>query len=499
VPTSLLFGRPQLAVAVTCLLGFGVLIGSAVSPAADSDATRSVVVALSSPPPAAGPAAVEAPSPAPARTAAPEPAQVRAPAEVASGQPSSPKSRTPSPAPGSLGAPVDPFALPPIRHVFLIVLSDQGYTSAFGPSSMGPYLARTLTAQGELFPNYFAVASGELANGIALLSGQGPKPQTAANCPQYVDLAPAAPATAGQFIGAGCVYPTPAHTLADQLIANGLSWRAYVEGLGGPPSAGTSTCPHPASGAVDERNAPRPGEGNVTWRNPFVYFHSLTDSGGCATNDVGLDRLPADLKLGRRAPSLSYIVPSRCDDGSEQPCATGQPSGLPAADAFLRRIVPEIQSSPAYRDHGLIAITFDQAPQSGPGADASACCGTPQYPNLPPAPVATSGSATPSPSEVSPTGASAPSTSPAANAPASALGPTTPSGGGGQVGLLLISSYVQPGTVNPTDYFNHYSLLRSLEDVFNLEHLGYAADPALPAFDKSVFNAKTAGGKQAGH
>ena len=33
-----------------------------------------------------------------------------------------------------------------------------------------------------------------------------------------------------------------------------------------------------------------------------------------------------------------------------------------------------------------------------------------------------------------------------------------------------------------------YRLLRSLEDLFGLDHLGYAADPALPAFDNSVYN-----------
>jgi phosphatidylinositol-3-phosphatase len=32
-------------------------------------------------------------------------------------------------------------------------------------------------------------------------------------------------------------------------------------------------------------------------------------------------------------------------------------------------------------------------------------------------------------------------------------------------------------------------LLRSIEHLFGLDHLGYAADPALPAFDKAVYNA----------
>jgi hypothetical protein len=57
------------------------------------------------------------------------------------------------------------------------------------------------------------------------------------------------------------------------------------------------------------------------------------------------------------------------------------------------------------------------------------------------------------------------------------------------VGLLLLSPYVKAGTENTTDYFNHFSLLKSFEDLFSLDHLGYATDPALPAFDRVVYNA----------
>ena len=45
---------------------------------------------------------------------------------------------------------------------------------AFTPTSPAPYLATTLTSQGELLSNYYAVTQGELANEIALMSGQGP-------------------------------------------------------------------------------------------------------------------------------------------------------------------------------------------------------------------------------------------------------------------------------------------------------------------------------------
>ena len=106
----------------------------------------------------------------------------------------------------------------------------------------------------------------------------------------------------------------------------------------------------------------------------------------------------------------------------------------------------------------MIAITSDQAPQTGPSADSSSCCGTPAYPNLP------------------------------ATTPAPASGPVKASGGGGRVGLLLISPYVKAASVDESSYFNHFSLLRSIEELFSLAPLGYAANPALSGFESAVYN-----------
>jgi phosphatidylinositol-3-phosphatase len=68
---------------------------------------------------------------------------------------------------------------------------------------------------------------------------------------------------------------------------------------------------------------------------------------------------------------------------------------------------------------------------------------------------------------------------------------TTPIGGGGQVGLLLISPYVKPDSIDVVDYFNHFSLLASIENLFGTHRLGYAGIPGLPVFGLGVFNAYT--------
>jgi phosphatidylinositol-3-phosphatase len=508
------------AVAVMALLAFGVLVGSAVSPVAPSGAAAPILLAITQAAKAVKPAPVSE-AQAPPTTEAATPA-VTATTEAA--PTSTTKTPTPSAAKGKekgegTTTPSGADKEPPIKHVFLIVLSDQGAEAAFGPSSSAPYLAKTLTGEGELLENYYAVGEGELANAIALISGQGPTPQTTSDCPQYTDLTPGTVGAEGQVLGSGCVYPRPTLTLADQLAGAGKTWKAYVEGIEAAGPGQPASCRHPTLGASDPSNTPNPGDAYVTWRNPFVYFHSLIDGTECAQDDVGLGQLTSDLKAASTTPSLAYVVPGRCSDSSETLCVPGQRTGLQAAEAFLRKVVPEIKASAAYKEGGLIAITFDQAPRTGPGADSRGCCMTTTYPNLPAAaptnapptaasPTTTSAATTPSttmsPTTTPTTGATTPTTPPTTSTSGASTSGTSTNGmgtsgvsgaqpptpaGGGRVGLLLISRYVKPGTLNVTGEYNHFALLRSIENLFGLNPLGYAAAPGLLAFDSSVFNA----------
>ena len=119
-------------------------------------------------------------------------------------------------------------------------------------------------------------------------------------------------------------------------------------------------------------------------------------------------------------------------------------------------MVPEILRSKAYKESGLLAITVDEAPSSGEFADSSSCCGQPRFPNLP--------------------------------ASTSALGPE----GGGQVGALLLSPYIAKAGVSQEPY-NHFSLLRTIEDLFGLTHLGYAGLSKVSSFEPSIFSAQPSG------
>jgi hypothetical protein len=442
------------AIATMALLAFGVVVGAATGPLAQSAGISPIVVEMESSPSTASSAEPEAEAPESIAEAPVEPEATPSAAPLEpqpEGSPAGPK----EPAPEKYEEEV----LPPIQHVFMIVLGDHGYEEGFGASSQSTYLSQTLAGKGELLSNYYAVTQGDLANEVALLSGQGPTPATAVDCPEYKDVSPGTLSAEGQAEGDGCVYPAEVKTLPTQLVEAKKSWKAYVEDIGNGQAGQATSCRHPALGGPDDAQAPRPGDAYETWRNPFVYFHSLVDGTDCGERDVSLDQLETDLGDEKQTPAFSYIVPNACHDGSEVPCEASQPVGLAAAQPFLEKVVPEIEASAAYKKGGLIAITFAQAPQSGPSADAGACCGAPEYPNMPPA----------------------------ATAPASS-GPVKETGGGGRVGMLLLSPFVEPGSVNETGYYNHYSTLLSIEEFFGLPPIGYAASPALSAFDGTVFN-----------
>jgi hypothetical protein len=64
---------------------------------------------------------------------------------------------------------------------------------------------------------------------------------------------------------------------------------------------------------------------------------------------------------------LDTIVQPPCPEGAAGAgCATGTPGALTAADEFLKATLPTITANPAYRESGLIVVTF--ATVANPGA-----------------------------------------------------------------------------------------------------------------------------------
>ena len=329
--------------------------------------------------------------------------------------------------------------------MFVIVLENEDAADTFGNAAKSPYLARRLTEQGEFIPNYYGTTHFSLGNYIAMVSGQSSNPQTQADCLFYTEMLPGTIGPDGQAVGQGCVYPAAVKTVADQLERQGPD----VEGLHGghgqladraqdlPPPRDRRPGRHP-EGAEGRpvRGPPQPLRLlPLDHRHAGLRGQRRPARPAPGRPGVGLD--DAQLRLHHAQPCATTATTRRASTAS--PAAWSPPT--PSCSLW----VPRILSSPAYRQDGLLIVTFDEA-----GSGAESCCNQPAGPN------------TPNP------------------------GGPEPGGGGGKTGAVALSPWIRPGTINSTPY-NHYSLLRSVEDIFGLEHLGYAARPGLRPFGSEFF------------
>jgi hypothetical protein len=375
-------------------------------------------------------------------------------------------------------------ALPEVKHAWLIVLGENSYENTYGATATAPYLTRTLPKKGLLIPNYYGVTAGVLANEVALLSGQGPTLETAANCPAFTPITPATVSvTAEQIEGAGCSYPQTVASLPTQLEEKELEWRAYVEDMENGGAIGQPwRCRKPTVGVPDPPAAP--GDQYLNWRNPVVYFSAIAEGEGCEKHDVGFEVLTKDLQAKKKTPALSLIFPDACHSGGEAECEPGAATGARGAAQLLKTLVPAIMHSPAYEEgSGLIMITSAQAPQGGEHLDPSACCLAPTYPNLPLVATTTTPTLTPSTTEANATETEEEEETPTKYTEESVLA----TGGGGKVGLLLISPLVLAGSVEEREYANHFTLLKTLEQMFGVEPLGYAGKEEVPTLSPELF------------
>jgi hypothetical protein len=202
---------------------------------------------------------------------------------------------------------------------------------------------------------------------------------------------------------------------------------------------------------------------------------------GTRLPDTFSGHLVNDLRSPWTTPKFGWITPNLCDDGHDSTCAgpntVGQigagAGGLHGADEFLAHWVPLLEASPAYRlGQMMIVITFDE----GNSGDGTACCGETPGPD----------NATPGFSQLL-----------APIYQQLGLPIPNPASGGGRVGALLLDPrYIEPGSVDTTGQYNHYSALRSYEDLLGitrggtdgLGHLGFAAAQGLTPFGRDVFN-----------
>ena len=348
------------------------------------------------------------------------------------------------------------FKPPAIKHVWVIELENEGFAQSFGDPAADPYLAKTLPSMGALLTNYFGTGHDSADNYIAQVTGQAPDTATQNDCGVWTKFAPTNKIEGPyhQYVGNGCVYPKSALTIGNQLTARGLTWKAYLQDMGNDPKRDSTTatkqgpaCGHPKVGTADPTEGAEAADQYAARHDGFMYFESVIGNQAyCDAHVLSFQPLLSDLSKASTTPDFSWLSPNLCNDGHDGPCANGDPGGLAQINSFLTLWVPEIMHSPAYKN-GLIFITFDE------GSDSTACCGE------------TSGKSASHPNVAEP----------GMNGP-----------GGGRVGAVLLSPFIKPGTVSTVAY-NHYSMLRSIEDLFGLSHLGDASMPQVKPFGPDVY------------
>jgi hypothetical protein len=283
--------------------------------------------------------------------------------------------------------------VPHLKHVFTIVLENSRYediVSADGRAAM-PYLTG-LSKQGVSLAGMRAIDHFSLPNYIAMTSGLEGNALTKADCFNY-----------------NCVYNMPyGSNVADQLEIAGKSWKGYMESMPTP-------CAHGAEGHLDPYLGFGPTGGYATRHNPFMYYRDIVGNPvRCKAHDVPFTQFSTDLARNQ-VPNYSLIVPDTCNDAHNG----GETCGLNKADDWLAQHVPAILASSAYKDAGMLVITFDESKTS----DTRGCCGTAR---------------------------------------------------GGRIFTLVLSPFVpHPGASDPFRY-NHFGLLRTIEDGFGLPCLGKA-------------------------
>jgi hypothetical protein len=305
-----------------------------------------------------------------------------------------------------------------IKHVWLIILENKSYDATFSGLNNNTYLWKSLPKQGALLTQYYGTGHFSLDNYISMASGQANQTDTQSDCPYYTSFNATVDTSGslntnpnyGQAVskagpnaapGAnGCVYPSSVPTLFNQLDAARVSWKGYAQDLNttttpvtdpsGPThSQGEAYCgsPYTAPVATGSTSQPNPGGANATDQYvpkhfPFPWFQSILSSGDCNAKHIANVFDPAnglyhDLQSASTTPAFSWISPNNCSDAHDAVChannlsggfsnpTTANPpvnytGGLYASDLFLEHVVPEIEASPAFKQGGLIDITFDE-------------------------------------------------------------------------------------------------------------------------------------------
>ena len=317
--------------------------------------------------------------------------------------------------------------VPRFAHVFVIVEENKDYDQIVGGPN-APTISRLARDYGDATHMYGEVHPSE-ANYVALLGGDtfGIHDDDPYYCKPGATDATCLGAAQSGYVD----HTVHARDLGDQLLARGRSWKGYYENLPGPGSlAYIASDPAISDGS-------RATALYASKHSGFVNFAQVQSARDRAERIVGFGQLDKDLASGA-LPNFALIVPNQCNEmhglsGPKVPedCQSQNKAGLiRRGDAEIARLVEAIERTPAWKgaDNFAIVITFDE----GAGKTREGCCGV-------------------TPDAIS-------------------------NCGGGHIPTIVIPNHGPRGLADDTPY-NHYSLLRTIEDAFGIhEHLRHAAE-----------------------
>ena len=324
-----------------------------------------------------------------------------------------------------------PKGIPHLDHVFLIMMENHGYTEILHNPNARFINQYATTAN--LATDYFAVAHPSLTNYLEVVGGSNfgvlsdntsdwhdktcatnlstgiantDNPPSSAICPiagSGTDAATPALDCSNEVSGPPCEinidgkasYPAVSTTLgitiADQLVAAGKTWKTYQESLPmtGPDlvnySDGNFTNSTDFSKIKPVLNPPL-SSGDIVQlyaskHNPFSYFQNVQEGGNPLNSYAnmaafdGVGGIWGDLASGN-VPNFSYIVPNQCNDQHGRgngtafcgydPNDDGKKSGLNPAliilgDQAVQKLVTAIHASPVWtKGHNAIVVIWDE-------------------------------------------------------------------------------------------------------------------------------------------
>jgi phospholipase C len=308
--------------------------------------------------------------------------------------------------------------IPRYQHIVEIMMENTSYGTIIG-NPVAPNL-NALAQKYGLATDYFGVTHPSEPNYVAAVGGDyfGIQDDDQFYC------TPALAGTDPNCAGTTVNHTVEAQSIADQLTAAGKTWKGYFQSL--PPKPDTLVSSGPgANGPYTFKYPSNSVALYASKHNPFVNF---TGTQAEVKNMVDDSQLARDL-AHKDLPTYSLIVPDQCHDMHGTGGCSSTDGLISAGDTYVANTVSAITDSKQWREgRNAIVITWDEDDFSDSGQPGTGCCGN--------------------------------------------------TVGGGHVATIVITNKTKSPITDGTPY-NHYSLLRTMEDAFGLPCLAHACDSAV--------------------